>query len=84
MEKLHTGQIAHAFEDKKVYSIRLPKGDYLLFILNAGFKLKKGDSIGYYNKWGTQSMYHVVSGDSFSATVEAIGISASEVESFAR
>ena len=74
MDKLYTGQISNAFHDKKYYSILLPKGRYLVFKLNDSTKIKEGDSISYYKKFGTQSMYHIQTGESFSATVEALEV----------
>jgi len=84
MDKLYTGQIAHCFEDKKYYSISLPKGNYLVFKVDDSTRLKQGDSISYYATFGSQSMYHINNGESFSATVEAIGISITEVNSIGR
>ncbi|MBS1667627.1 MAG: hypothetical protein JST58_09650 [Bacteroidetes bacterium] len=84
MNKLYTGRIAHAFKDKKYFSILLPKGGYLVFKLNDSTKIELGDSISYYKEFGTNSMYLHKYGDWFSATVEAIEVSSDYVGSFNR
>lgn len=85
MDKLYTGNISHAFTDKKIYSILLPKGDYLVFRLNESTMiLKEGDGIEYYYKTGGQTMRHINSGEVISVTVEYIGASLSDVISYRR
>ncbi len=79
MDKLLSGTITHAFENKKLYAVILPEAGYFLFKTNGTITLSIGDGITFNKTLGKQSMYHITTGQSFPAIVEFIVLSDEEV-----
>lgn len=79
-----TGTVQYINHDTKKYAVRLKNGKCVVFKLNDSTNITVGDSIDFDRNFGAQPMYHILSGERFSASLEYMDIECSNIESYCK